>query len=187
MKRDGSYRYLKNVNRLVSKFPAAHLSDPDERVTVWCSTDYLGMTANRKVIDSMHTVLDIYGTGSGGSRTISGNHEQLCSLERECARLHAKPAALLFSSGFVANDAALTVIASKMMTGCIIFSDAQNHSSIIAGIQNSGAKKVVPGITIGKTSRQSWQSLPPQPRRLLLLSPSTRSVGRSHPSSKYAG
>jgi 5-aminolevulinate synthase len=143
MKRNGSYRYLKNVNRLVSKFPDAHLADPDERVTVWCSTDYLGMTANRKVIDSMHTVLDIYGTGSGGSRTISGNHEQLCSLEHECARLHAKPAALLFSSGFVANDAALTVIASKMMTGCIIFSDAQNHSSIIAGIQNSGAKKVV--------------------------------------------
>lgn len=127
IKRDGTYRYLKNVNRLVSKFPVAHLTDPNDRVTVWCSADYLGMTANRKVIDSMHAVLDIYGAGSGGSRTISGNHEQLSSLERECAGLHAKPAALLFSSGFVANDAALTVIASRMMTGCIIFSDAQNH------------------------------------------------------------
>ena len=141
-KRNKSYRYLTNINRMVPKFPKAHLLDPTKEVTVWCTTDYLGMTSNQYVINEMHRVLDQYGTGSGGSRSVSGHNVHLCALERTCSRLHAKEAALVFTSGFIANDATLATIAARM-PNCTILSDVENHGSIIAGVTHSRAKKII--------------------------------------------
>ena len=120
---DASYRYFNNINRLAQKFPVAHTSRPDEEVTVWCSNDYLGMGKNQIVIDTMKKTLDKYGAGAGGTRNIAGNGQLHLSLEAELASLHRKEAALVFSSCYVANDATLSTLGSKL-PGCVIFSDS---------------------------------------------------------------
>ncbi|KAJ1339674.1 hypothetical protein BSLG_005707 [Batrachochytrium salamandrivorans] len=102
--------------------PTAH-TGTGEHVTVWCSNDYLGMSKHPLVTENMKSTLDMYGAGAGGTRNIAGNAQLHLSLERELASLHEKPAALVFSSCFVANDATLSTLASKM-PGCVIFSDA---------------------------------------------------------------
>lgn len=119
-KQDRSYRYFNNINRLAPKFPQA-LTGTGEEVTVWCSNDYLGMSKNSKVIESMKKALDNFGAGAGGTRNIAGNAQLHLTLERELAELHKKPAALVFSSCFVANDATLSTLAGKL-PGCVIFS-----------------------------------------------------------------
>ncbi|KAI8922895.1 pyridoxal phosphate-dependent transferase [Entophlyctis helioformis] len=139
--RDKSYRYFNNINRLAQLFPTAH-TGTGEHVTVWCSNDYLGMSKAPLVVDTMKATLDKYGAGAGGTRNIAGNAQLHLSLEHELADLHKKPAALVFSSCFVANDATLSTLASKL-PGCVIFSDAANHASMIQGIRNSRAKKHV--------------------------------------------
>ncbi|EOQ99166.1 hypothetical protein J056_002492 [Wallemia ichthyophaga EXF-994] len=139
---DASYRYFNNINRLAHKFPVAHTSRPDEEVTVWCSNDYLGMGKNQIIIDTMKKTLDKYGAGAGGTRNIAGNGQLHLSLEAELASLHRKEAALVFSSCYVANDATLSTLGSKL-PGCVIFSDSQNHASMIQGIRHSGAKKEI--------------------------------------------
>ncbi|EGF81428.1 hypothetical protein BATDEDRAFT_34735 [Batrachochytrium dendrobatidis JAM81] len=139
--KDKSYRYFNNINRLAQLFPTAH-TGTGEHVTVWCSNDYLGMSKHPLVTENMKSTLDMYGAGAGGTRNIAGNAQLHLSLERELASLHEKPAALVFSSCFVANDATLSTLASKM-PGCVIFSDASNHASMIQGIRNSGAKKMI--------------------------------------------
>ncbi|ODV92923.1 hypothetical protein CANCADRAFT_95462 [Tortispora caseinolytica NRRL Y-17796] len=141
-KNDRSYRYFNNVNRLRAEFPRAHLKDIDNKVTVWCANDYLGMSTNPKVLSTIHETVNMYGAGAGGTRNIAGHNRHAVALENEIARLHHKEAALVFSSCFVANDATLTTLASKM-PGCVIFSDQSNHASIIQGIRHSRAKKVV--------------------------------------------
>ncbi|KAJ3068981.1 mitochondrial 5-aminolevulinate synthase [Podochytrium sp. JEL0797] len=138
---DKSYRYFNNINRLAKLFPMAH-TGTGEHVTVWCSNDYLGMSKHPEVVDAMKMTIDKYGAGAGGTRNIAGNAQLHLSLERELASLHSKDAALVFSSCFVANDATLSTLASKM-PGCVIFSDASNHASMIQGIRNSRAKKHV--------------------------------------------
>ena len=139
---DASYRYFNNINRLAQKFPVAHTSRVDEEVTVWCSNDYLGMGKNQTVIDTMKKTLDRYGAGAGGTRNIAGNGALHLALESELAQLHRKEAALVFSSCYVANDATLSTLGSKL-PGCVIFSDSQNHASMIQGIRHSGAKKEI--------------------------------------------
>ncbi|KAI9818443.1 MAG: mitochondrial 5-aminolevulinate synthase [Pycnora praestabilis] len=140
--KDKSYRYFNNINRLAKEFPQAHMSARDERVTVWCSNDYLGMGRNPHVLKTMHETLDTYGSGAGGTRNISGHNQHAVGLEGAIAKLHAKDAALVFSSCYVANDATLATLGSKL-PNCVILSDSMNHASMIQGIRHSGAKKMV--------------------------------------------
>lgn len=140
--KDKSYRYFNNINRLAQEFPRAHMSAKNERVTVWCSNDYLGMGRNPKVLQTMHETLDRYGAGAGGTRNISGHNQHAVDLEATIARLHAQEAALVFSSCYVANDATLATLGSKL-PNCVILSDSMNHASMIQGIRHSGAKKMV--------------------------------------------
>ncbi|CAG8498504.1 pyridoxal phosphate-dependent transferase [Gigaspora rosea] len=139
---DKSYRYFNNINRLAQQFPRAHTANLQEEVTVWCSNDYLGMGRNPVVHDTMQRTLHKYGAGAGGTRNIAGNCALHLQLEAELADLHRKPGALLFTSCYVANDATLSTLASKL-PGCVIFSDASNHASMIQGIKHSGAKKMI--------------------------------------------
>ncbi|RKP15089.1 pyridoxal phosphate-dependent transferase [Piptocephalis cylindrospora] len=140
--RDASYRYFNNINRLAPSFPRAHTANTKEEVTVWCSNDYLGMSRHPVVHDAMHSALSTYGAGAGGTRNIAGNAALHLSLEAELADLHHKPSALLFSSCYVANDATLSTLASKL-PNCVILSDQMNHASMIQGIRHSGAQKRV--------------------------------------------
>lgn len=140
--KDKSYRYFNNINRLAQEFPRAHMSTQNERVTVWCSNDYLGMGRNQKVLKTMHETLDMYGAGAGGTRNISGHNQHAVALEATLAKLHSKEAALVFSSCYVANDATLATLGSKF-PNCVILSDNMNHASMIQGIRHSGAKKVI--------------------------------------------
>ncbi|KZF22549.1 5-aminolevulinate synthase-like protein [Xylona heveae TC161] len=140
--KDKSYRYFNNINRLAKEFPRAHMSSKDERVTVWCSNDYLGMGRNPQVLKSMHETLDTYGAGAGGTRNISGHNQHAVALEGTLAKLHAKESALVFTSCYVANDATLATLGSKL-PDCVILSDSSNHASMIQGIRHSGTKKMV--------------------------------------------
>ena len=140
--KDKSYRYFNNINRLAKEFPRAHMASKDEKVTVWCSNDYLGMGRNQQVLKTMHETLDNYGAGAGGTRNISGHNQHAVGLENTIAKLHAKEAALVFSSCYVANDATLATLGSKL-PNCVILSDSLNHASMIQGIRHSGAKKMV--------------------------------------------
>lgn len=140
--KDKSYRYFNNINRLAKEFPRAHKESKEDKVTVWCSNDYLGMGRNPQVLKSMHETLDTYGAGAGGTRNISGHNQHAMGLENTIAKLHAKEAALVFSSCYVANDATLATLGSKL-PNCVILSDSLNHASMIQGIRHSGAKKIV--------------------------------------------
>ena len=140
--KDKSYRYFNNINRLAQEFPRAHMAQKDERVTVWCSNDYLGMGRNADVLKTMHQTLDTYGAGAGGTRNISGHNKHAMELEATLADLHSKEAALVFTSCYVANDATLATLGSKL-PNCVILSDSMNHASMIQGIRHSGARKVI--------------------------------------------
>ncbi|KAF2273824.1 5-aminolevulinate synthase-like protein [Westerdykella ornata] len=140
--KDKSYRYFNNINRLAKEFPRAHMASKEDKVTVWCSNDYLGMGRNPQVLKTMHETLDMYGAGAGGTRNISGHNQHAVQLESTIAKLHAKEAALVFSSCYVANDATLATLGSKL-PNCVILSDSLNHASMIQGIRHSGAKKMV--------------------------------------------
>lgn len=140
----GGYRTFLEVERLAGSFPAAlkHGPGPGRRIRVWCSNDYLGMGQHPLVLEAMKRAVDESGAGSGGSRNISGNHRYHVELERELADLHGMESALVFPTGYSANDAALTVLASRL-PGCVVLSDELNHASMIAGIRHSGAEKLI--------------------------------------------
>ncbi|EMD41112.1 hypothetical protein CERSUDRAFT_111686 [Gelatoporia subvermispora B] len=139
---DASYRYFNNINRMANKFPIAHTGNPKDEVEVWCANDYLGMGNNPAVLETMHRTLDTYGHGAGGTRNIAGNTGMHLALEQEIASLHRKPGALVFSSCYVANDATLATLGSKL-PGCVYFSDSMNHASMIQGMRHSTAKRVI--------------------------------------------
>lgn len=139
---DSSYRYFNNINRLAQEFPRAHRTLEDDKVTVWCSNDYLGMGSNAQTVAEMKRVLDRYGSGAGGTRNIAGHNRHAVKLESELAALHKHEAALVFLSCYVANDAVLTLLGQKIQD-LVIFSDELNHASMIQGIRNSRAKKQV--------------------------------------------
>ena len=142
LKDEGRYRVFADIRRTRGSFPvASHFAAEGARpITVWCSNDYLGMGQNPAVLAAMHGAIDEAGAGSGGTRNISGTSHYHVELERELADLHGKEAALVFTSAYVANDTTLATL-QKLLPGSIIFSDEQNHASMIAGIRNGGGEK----------------------------------------------
>ncbi|MGI9373947.1 MAG: 5-aminolevulinate synthase [Hyphomicrobiales bacterium] len=143
VRREGRYRVFAHLERIAGRFPTVlnHGEGPEE-VVVWCSNDYLGQGQNPAVIAAGCEALSSMGSGSGGTRNISGTHRLLVELEDELAKLHSKDAALLFTSGYVSNSATLSTLV-KLLPGCIIFSDELNHASMIDGIRQSACEKKI--------------------------------------------
>ena len=142
---EGRYRVFIDILRNRGNYPNARCfagHNGARPITVWCSNDYLGMGQHPDVIAAMEETLRDVGAGSGGTRNIGGNTHYHLELENELAELHGKEAALLFTSGYISNEATLSTL-GKLLPGCIVFSDELNHASMIAGIRGAGCEKRV--------------------------------------------
>jgi 5-aminolevulinate synthase len=141
---EGRYRIFRVIERRADLFPEAFYHGPEgtKRVTIWCSNDYLGLGLSHDAINACKEAASTFGVGAGGTRNISGTTPFHQSLENNLAALHRKEAALLFTSGYIANEGALGTLAS-LLPQSIIFSDAANHASLISGIRYSQAEKKI--------------------------------------------
>ncbi|WP_068318035.1 5-aminolevulinate synthase [Polycladidibacter hongkongensis] len=144
LKEEKRYRVFANLERISGRHPFATFREgsQEREIVIWCSNDYLGMGQNEKVTGALTDTVMRMGAGAGGTRNISGTNNPLVELEEELADLHGKDSALVFTSGFVSNEAAISTIA-KLLPDCLILSDQLNHASMIAGVRNSGAAKKV--------------------------------------------
>ena len=145
LQKEGRYRTFAPLERLVGNFPKAVYTAPDgsrKTVTVWCSNDYLGMGQNPVVLSTMKDAIDRFGAGAGGTRNISGTSTLHIDLENSLADLHGKESALVFSSGYVANEGSLGTLL-KLLDNAVVFSDEKNHASMIHGMKSSGATKKI--------------------------------------------
>jgi 5-aminolevulinate synthase len=143
LRQEKRYRVFADIERIAGRFPRAlfrNSSDNAREITIWCSNDYLGMGQNEKVIAAMQETAERLGVGAGGTRNISGTNRPLVELERSLSDLHRKEAALVFTSGFVSNEATLSTL-GRLLPDCVILSDQLNHASMIQGIRQSGMEK----------------------------------------------
>lgn len=139
---EGRYRVFTHLARQAGRFPKALdcSRNPPREITVWCSNDYLGMGQNPQVTTAMKHAIETLGAGAGGTRNISGTHHLIIELETELADLHGKDGALVFTSGYVSNEATISTL-GRILPDCLILSDELNHASMIAGVKSSGATK----------------------------------------------
>jgi len=143
LKKEGRYRVFNNVTRKRGEFPKAIFNDQEgvsSDVTIWCSNDYLGMGQNNHVIEAFVNAAKAVGAGAGGTRNISGTSNYHVELEKEISEFHNKESALIFTSGYIANECALSTLA-KFLPNCVVFSDEKNHASMIEGIKNGKSDK----------------------------------------------
>jgi 5-aminolevulinate synthase len=145
LKSENRYRTFANLERDAARFPVAlwrpeNAAEAPREVTIWCSNDYLGMGGHAKPLEAAIRAAERHGAGAGGTRNISGTHNPIVQLEAELADLHGKPAALVFTSGWISNLASISTIAS-LLPNCLILSDALNHNSMIEGVRRAGCEK----------------------------------------------
>lgn len=139
---ENRYREFLDISRIRGQFPYAINNQNGQKIVVWCSNDYLAMGQSEAAIAAANEALQLHGVGAGGTRNISGTNAEIVKLEKELTKLHGAEASLIFTSGYVANDATIQTLA-KIIPDLVIFSDAKNHASIISGVRNSRAKKEI--------------------------------------------